>query len=127
MVQIDKHKYSPKSGPLVKLKKRIDLPVIMKKNRRIFAGAFKAQVAIEALKERKTLAEWAKLFDLHPQMISKWKQEFMVSSKYKTAKANHGKPERRTDPDLKLQEPVHHARRYFQIAKRAESFRLSPF
>jgi len=52
----------------------------MKRSRRAFTGAFKAQVAIEALKERETLAELAKRFELHPQMISKWKQEFVERS-----------------------------------------------
>lgn len=49
----------------------------MKKTKRVFTGAFKAQVAIAALKERETLAELAKRFELHPTMISKWKQEFV--------------------------------------------------
>lgn len=49
----------------------------MKTSRRKFSGAFKAQVALEALKERESLAELSKRFEVHPQMISKWKQEFM--------------------------------------------------
>jgi len=49
----------------------------MKTSRRKFSGAFKAQVAIEALKERESLAELSKRFDLHSQVISKWKQEFL--------------------------------------------------
>ncbi len=52
----------------------------MKKTRRKFSGAFKAKVAIEALKERETLAELSKRFELHPTMISKWKQEFQEHS-----------------------------------------------
>ena len=52
----------------------------MKKSRRVFTGVFKAQVAIAALKERETLAELAKRFDLHPQMISKWKQMIIARS-----------------------------------------------
>jgi transposase len=52
----------------------------MKRSRRIFSGAFKAQVAIEALKERDTLAELSKRFEVHPQVISKWKQEFVERS-----------------------------------------------
>ncbi len=52
----------------------------MKKTRRKFSGAFKAKVAIEALKERETLAELSKRFELHPTMISKWKQEFLEHS-----------------------------------------------
>ena len=49
----------------------------MKKTRRKFTGAFKAKVAIEALKERETLAEISKRYEVHPNMISKWKQEFL--------------------------------------------------
>jgi transposase len=52
----------------------------MRAKRRKFTGAFKAQVAIEALKERESLAELAKRFEVHPNMISKWKQEFIDRS-----------------------------------------------
>ena len=52
----------------------------MKRTRRKFTGAFKAKVAIEALKERESLAELAKRFEVHPNMISKWKQEFIDRS-----------------------------------------------
>jgi len=44
----------------------------MKRKRRKFSTAFKAKVAIEALKERSTLAELAVKFDLHQNQISKW-------------------------------------------------------
>ena len=49
----------------------------MKRKRRKFRAAFKAKVAIEALKERSTLAELAVKFDLHQNQISKWKQAFL--------------------------------------------------
>ncbi len=52
----------------------------MKAKRRKFTAVFKAQVAIEALKERETLAEISKRFEVHPNMISKWKQEFVSRS-----------------------------------------------
>jgi transposase-like protein len=52
----------------------------MKAKRRKFGSAFKAKVAIAALKERETLAELAVRFEIHSNMISKWKQEFLDRS-----------------------------------------------
>lgn len=51
--------------------------MIMKNTRRKFTSAFKAKVAIEALKEQSTLSELAKQFEIHPNQISKWKREFI--------------------------------------------------
>lgn len=48
----------------------------MKATRRKFTAGFKAQVAIEALKERESLAELSKRYEVHANLISKWKQEF---------------------------------------------------
>ncbi len=52
----------------------------MKKSRRKFSSAFKATVAIEALKDRETLAELSKRYEVHPNMISKWKKEFLANA-----------------------------------------------
>ncbi len=50
----------------------------MKKNtRRKFAPAFKAKVALEAVKNQQTLAELAKKFEVNPIMISRWKAELL--------------------------------------------------
>jgi transposase len=53
----------------------------MKKSRRTFSSAFKARVAIEAIKERESLQELSKRFEVHPTMISKWKMEFLDKTK----------------------------------------------
>lgn len=52
----------------------------MKAKRRKFSGSFKAKVAIEAIKERESLAELSERFEVHANMISKWKQEFLERS-----------------------------------------------
>jgi transposase len=52
----------------------------MKKSRRKFSSAFKAAVAIEALKERESLAELSNRYEVHPNMISKWKKEFLENA-----------------------------------------------
>lgn len=53
----------------------------MKKSRRKFTSEFKSKVAIEALKDRYSLSELAERFELHPNQISQWKQEFLEKSK----------------------------------------------
>lgn len=49
----------------------------MKKSRRKFSAAFKAKVALEAIKEKETLSQLAKRFEVHPNQISQWKREFI--------------------------------------------------
>ncbi|NGZ89259.1 transposase [Psychroflexus maritimus] len=53
----------------------------MRKSRRKFTSEFKTKVALEALKERYSLSELAERFELHPNQISQWKQEFLEKSK----------------------------------------------
>ncbi|MEM8901254.1 MAG: transposase [Bacteroidota bacterium] len=50
---------------------------MMKKSRRKFSSKFKFQVVLEALKERETLAEIAKKYEVHPNQITTWKREFL--------------------------------------------------
>ena len=41
------------------------------------AAAFKAQVALEAAKQTKTMAELATAFQVHPVQISQWKKQLL--------------------------------------------------
>ena len=48
-----------------------------KKNRRKFNADFKAKVVLEALKERSTVEEIARKYEVHPNQIHTWKKEFL--------------------------------------------------
>ena len=52
----------------------------MKKSRRTFSADFKAKVAIEAIKEIKTISELAQMYQVHPNLISLWKKEFLSNA-----------------------------------------------
>ena len=46
-----------------------------KKSRRKFTADFKAKVVLEALKERSTVEELARKYEIHPTQINTWKRE----------------------------------------------------
>ena len=48
-----------------------------KRSRRTHSPAFKAKVALAAVKGEKTLAELAQLFDVHPNQITTWKIQLL--------------------------------------------------
>ena len=52
----------------------------MKNSKRTFSAEFKAKVAIEAIKEVKTISELAQIYQVHPNQISLWKKEFLSSA-----------------------------------------------
>ena len=48
-----------------------------KRPRRNHTAAFKAKVALAAVKGEKTLAELAQQFDVHPNQITQWKAQLL--------------------------------------------------
>jgi transposase len=50
-----------------------------KKSRRKFTAEFKAKVILEALKERSTIEELARKYELHPTQINNWKREAVAN------------------------------------------------
>jgi transposase len=49
----------------------------MRRPRRNHTAAFKAKVAVAALKGDKTLAELAEKFDVHANQITQWKTQLL--------------------------------------------------
>lgn len=51
-----------------------------KRSRRKHSPAFKAKVALAAVREDKTLSELAKQFDVHPNQITQWRKQLVESA-----------------------------------------------
>ena len=48
---------------------------IIKQTRRKFSAEFKAKVALEAIKNQKTMVQFSKQFDVNAFTIARWKAE----------------------------------------------------
>ena len=48
--------------------------------RKQYSSEFKAKVALEAVKGEQTLSELSQRYEVHPNMIAKWKSQFMEAA-----------------------------------------------
>jgi len=71
--------------------------------RKKFNPAFKAKVALEALKGQKTLAELAQIYEVHPNQIGQWKKQVQVE----LPKVFNGKRDRETRDQAELVEELY--------------------
>ena len=71
----------------------------MKAKRKQYSPSFKAKVALEALKDKETLAELSKKFEVHPTQIGNWKQEFLSRAASVFEKASEAETGEQIDPD----------------------------
>jgi transposase len=70
-----------------------------KQSRRKFSADFKAKVALEAIKNQKTLAELSQQFEINSVTISKWEAEFLENMSV-VFENGHKKKESQGSPDL---------------------------
>ena len=59
---------------MVKMRKKA---AVARRVRRQHTGVFKAQVALAALREDKTMAQLCQEFDLHANQIAEWKRQLL--------------------------------------------------
>lgn len=68
---------------------------LMKTDRARYTAAFKAKVALAAVREHETIAQLAKRYGIHANQIYKWKKQFIdqaavvFDSESKTSDGNH--------------------------------------
>ena len=70
-----------------------------KRSRRKFSAEFKAKVALEAIKEVRTLQELSAQYEVHPQLIARWKQEFIKGATRVFENGSEGNQQTQEDPD----------------------------
>lgn len=67
--------------------------------KKTYSKEFKAKVALEAIKEEKTLAEIAAQFEVHPNQVTQWKKKAIESIADIFAKASDKKDNSDEDRD----------------------------
>ena len=80
----------------------------MGRQRRQFSGAFKAKVALEAIKGQRTVQELASTYGVHPNQITTWKKQLIAAA----GDVFSGARERQNDADAMEKDEL-----YRQIGK----------
>jgi len=68
----------------------------MKKSRTKHSAAFKAKVALAALREQESIAEIARRHKIHPNVVYKWRRQLLenISRAFETETSGNGDTER---------------------------------
>jgi transposase-like protein len=65
----------------------------MARRKKIREAPFKARVALEAIKERETVNQLAKRFQVHPTQIREWKRRLVEHRKRRCGRRPRGCPD----------------------------------
>ncbi len=49
-------------------------------SRRKYGASFKARVALEAIREKKTINQLASQFGIHPALVTRWRKEMLAGA-----------------------------------------------
>ena len=89
----------------------------MKAKRTKFTAAFKAKVALEAIRNQKTLAQLSEEYKVSANTIIRWKNEFVENAALAFSEARN--EEGRTDSEQMLYEKIGRLEMKLDFAKRA--------
>jgi transposase len=75
----------------------------MARHRTRYSAQFKAKVALEAVREQETVAEIARKYKVHANMVQKWRQQLLanLSRVFETVGGSPGQPSEREAELLK--------------------------
>jgi putative transposase len=78
----------------------------MTKQRRKHSAQFKFQVAMDAIKETKTIAQLSAQYGVHPNQISHWKKQLIDEGSTVFSKANADQQRRQESIQAELYEQI---------------------
>ena len=78
----------------------------MTKQRRQFSAKFKFQVALDALKEQKTVNEIASLYEVHPTQVKQWKRQLQEGGAEVFSQRRGHEQEKQAETEATLYEQI---------------------
>ena len=72
------------------------------KKRKEYSGEFKAKIALEAIKQMKTVPEIASIYEVHPVVVKRWKKQAIegLAEVFKNKKENKEKEAQQIQEEL---------------------------
>jgi len=76
--------------------------------RRVFSPELKKRIAIEAIKEQRTINEIASAYEVHPAQVRKWKKELLdeATSIFEDPRKRKGDSQKQEQKEAILQQKV---------------------